>query len=93
MAEGIKQSDRTIVRMAIANIHPDPVQPRLHPDAELADSIRSQGILQPFSVEPIQDVDAICPDCGETFASSSHSAINSCSTMASVAGAVRSRRD
>jgi ParB-like chromosome segregation protein Spo0J len=37
----------------IERIHPDPFQPRLEPDAELADSIRSQGMLQAISVEVI----------------------------------------
>jgi ParB/RepB/Spo0J family partition protein len=64
----MSDTKRNIVTVPIANIHPDPFQPRLHPDADLADSIRSQGILQIFSVEELQVLDAICPDCGRTFA-------------------------
>jgi ParB family transcriptional regulator, chromosome partitioning protein len=65
MTEATKRDVRSI---GIANIHPDPVQPRIHPDADLADSIRSQGILQIFTVEELQVLDAICPDCERTFA-------------------------
>lgn len=48
-------------------IHPDPVQPRIHPDAELADSIKAQGILQAISLEKIEGTNVPeieCPDCG-----------------------------
>jgi ParB/RepB/Spo0J family partition protein len=51
----------------IERIHADPFQPRLHPDDELADSIKTQGILQAITIEPCQELDAICPDCGKTF--------------------------
>lgn len=60
--------DRVLVEIPVANIHPDPKQPRLHPDDELAASIKAQGILQPFSVERLQILDDVCPDCGLTFA-------------------------
>lgn len=55
----------------IDRIHPDPFQPRLEPDAELGESIRSQGILQAISVELIESTNSaerICPDCGILFA-------------------------
>lgn len=55
----------------VEKIHPDPVQPRIHPDAELAESIRSQGILQAIRLEKIQGVDVPdieCPDCGVLYA-------------------------
>src|SRR3954468_19975786 len=55
----------------IDRIHPDPFQPRLEPDAELADSIRSQGVLQAISVELIDatnSAERVCPDCGVLFA-------------------------
>lgn len=51
-------------------LHADPVQPRVHPDAELAESIKTQGILQAITVEPItvdSIPDAICADCGRAF--------------------------
>jgi ParB/RepB/Spo0J family partition protein len=54
----------------IERIHPDPFQPRLEPDADLADSIKSQGILQAIRVEVIDagnSVERICPDCGKLF--------------------------
>ena len=51
----------------IAHIHPDPFQPRIDCDAELADSIKSQGVLQAISVEPAQALDAVCDHCGNTF--------------------------
>jgi ParB/RepB/Spo0J family partition protein len=63
----MSETQRTIITVAIANIHPDPFQPRIHPDGELADSIKSQGVLQIFSVERIQPLEAVCPDCGKTF--------------------------
>lgn len=63
-----KKSDRDFIVLQLARIHPDPFQPREHPDDELAASIKEQGILQPFAVEVIQPLDAICPDCGVTFA-------------------------
>lgn len=36
-------------------IHPDPDQPRLHPDDELLASIDSEGIIQPITVRPHPD--------------------------------------
>lgn len=55
----------------LEKIHPDPVQPRIHPDAELAASIKSQGILQAISLEKLEgsNVPEIeCPDCGVLYA-------------------------
>jgi ParB/RepB/Spo0J family partition protein len=37
-------------------IHPDPDQPRLHPDDELLASIDSEGIIQPITVRPHPDL-------------------------------------
>lgn len=52
-------------------IHADPFQPRLEPDADLAESIKTQGILQAIRVEVIDGSDAsverICPDCLKLF--------------------------
>lgn len=56
------------VLLPIAHVHPDPFQPRLDCDAELADSIRSQGVLQAITVEPAQTLDAVCEHCGNAFA-------------------------
>jgi ParB/RepB/Spo0J family partition protein len=58
--------DQTVL-LPLARVHPDPNQPRLEPDADLADSIRSQGVLQAIRVEPLQPIDAICDHCGKTF--------------------------
>lgn len=66
--EAPQNSERRIFKVLLENIHPDPMQPRLHPDSELAGSIKSQGLLQPFTVEPLQVLDDVCPDCGVTFA-------------------------
>lgn len=38
--------------LAVAAIEPDPDQPRLEVDDELADSIKSQGVLQAITVRP-----------------------------------------
>ncbi len=56
------------VLLPIAHVHPDPFQPRIKCDAELADSIKTQGVLQAISVEPAQELDAVCEHCGNTFA-------------------------
>jgi len=51
-------------------LHPDPIQPRLHPDADLADSIKTQGILQAITVQPLTAdsiPDTICPDCDRAY--------------------------
>lgn len=56
-----------LVELPIGSIYPDPVQPRLHPDAELANSLRSVGQLQPIRVEPAQPIDAIDVASGKTF--------------------------
>ncbi len=55
------------VLIPIAHIHPDPFQPRIDCDAELAESIRTQGVLQAIAVEPAQALDAVCDHCGNTF--------------------------
>lgn len=51
--------ERDIARIAVANIRPLPGQPRRHFDeaaiAELADSIRARGLLQPIIVRPAPD--------------------------------------
>lgn len=54
----------------IDRIHVDPFQPRIQADADLADSIRSEGILQAILLERIDasnSADRICPDCGQLF--------------------------
>lgn len=56
------------ILIPIGHVHPDPFQPRLDCDAELADSIKSQGVLQAISVEPAQTLDAVCEHCGNAFA-------------------------
>jgi ParB/RepB/Spo0J family partition protein len=55
------------VELPIDKVHADPFQPRVHPDAELAESIKSQGILQAIRVELAQPIDAICEHCDMTF--------------------------
>ena len=64
----MQKTDRTFIRVLLANIHPDPTQPRLYPDAELEGSIRANGILVPFSVEAAQPIEDICPHCEMHFA-------------------------
>jgi ParB/RepB/Spo0J family partition protein len=54
----------------IAVLHADPVQPRVHPDADLAASIKSQGVLEAITIEPITPdsiPDTDCEDCGRSF--------------------------
>ena len=51
-------------------LHADPVQPRVHPDADLAESIKTQGILQAITVQPLTEdsvPDTICPDCDRAY--------------------------
>lgn len=42
----------TILHVVPALVHPDPDQPRTHPDDELKASIADQGVLQPILVRP-----------------------------------------
>lgn len=54
-------AERNIVSVALANIQPSNYNPRKHFDetslAELAESIRQQGVLQPIGVRPLADTD------------------------------------
>lgn len=58
-ANGDVRGDRDVARIALASIRPLPGQPRRHFDdgaiAELADSIRRRGLLQPIIVRPAPD--------------------------------------
>ena len=53
--------ENNIVSVALMNIQPSNYNPRKHFDeaslAELAESIRQQGVLQPIGVRPIVDTD------------------------------------
>ena len=53
--------ENNIVSVALMNIQPSSYNPRKHFDevslAELAESIRQQGVLQPIGVRPIADTD------------------------------------
>jgi ParB/RepB/Spo0J family partition protein len=55
------------VELPIGNVHPDPFQPRVHPDTELAESIKTQGILQAIRVEPLQELEVECDHCQWSF--------------------------
>lgn len=61
MATAIQVAERNIVSVALANIQPSNYNPRKHFDeaslAELAESIRQQGVLQPIGVRPLADTD------------------------------------
>jgi ParB/RepB/Spo0J family partition protein len=46
------ETPQQLTHIPLANIRPDPAQPRQKADAELADSIRAQGILEPILVRP-----------------------------------------
>ena len=54
---GIKTAEKNISRVALADVQPSGYNPRKHFDetslAELADSIRRQGVLQPIGLRPI----------------------------------------
>lgn len=54
-------TEKDIVSVALANIQPSNYNPRKHFDetslAELAGSIRRQGVLQPIGVRPLADTD------------------------------------
>src|SRR3954452_20462827 len=47
----------TILYLPVDVIDPDPAQPRLAVDAELADSIVQHGVLQPIQVRPHPEVE------------------------------------
>lgn len=63
------RDDREIARLPLSSIHPLPGQPRRHFDdaaiAELADSIRVRGLLQPVIVRPAPDGDGYQLVAGE----------------------------
>lgn len=54
-------TEKNIVSVALANIQPSDYNPRKYFDetslAELAESIRQQGVLQPIGVRPLADTD------------------------------------
>ena len=58
-ATNIQSAARNIVSVALADIQPSSYNPRKNFDetslAELAESIRQQGVLQPIGVCPIAD--------------------------------------
>ena len=55
----IQSVERNIVSVALADIQPSSYNPRKNFDeaslAELAESIRQQGVLQPIGVRPIEE--------------------------------------
>ena len=55
----VQAVEKNIVSVALANIQPSGYNPRKHFDenslAELAESIRQQGVLQPIGVRPIEN--------------------------------------
>lgn len=57
----VQMTEKDIVSVALANIQPSNYNPRKHFDetslAELAGSIRWQGVLQPIGVRPLADTD------------------------------------
>ena len=59
--ENIVSTEKNIVSLALADIQPSTYNPRKRFDeaalAELAASIRRQGVLQPIGVRPIADTD------------------------------------
>ncbi len=61
MATTIQVAERNIVSLALANIQPNSYNPRKNFDetslAELAESIRQQGVLQPIGVRPLAEAD------------------------------------
>lgn len=63
------RDEREIARLPLASIHPLPGQPRRHFDdaaiAELADSIRTRGLLQPVIVRAAPDGDGYQLVAGE----------------------------
>jgi ParB/RepB/Spo0J family partition protein len=71
MTETIYDVAAKEIEIPIEKVHPDPVQPRVHPDAELAESIKTQGVLQAIRVEPITPSsslpDLVCEHCDRPF--------------------------
>jgi ParB/RepB/Spo0J family partition protein len=57
----------TLIEIPITSVYPDPFQPRIHADTELADSLKSVGQLQPIRVELAEPLDAIDERTGKTF--------------------------
>lgn len=54
-------AENNIVAVALANVQPSNYNPRKYFDetslAELAESIRQQGVIQPIGVRPVADTD------------------------------------
>ncbi|MBC5614579.1 ParB/RepB/Spo0J family partition protein [Bacteroides sp. NSJ-2] len=61
METAIQVAEKNIVLVALANIQPSSYNPRKYFDeaslAELSESIRQQGVLQPIGVRPLADTD------------------------------------
>lgn len=57
----VQMTEKNIVSVALANVQPSNYNPRKYFDetslAELAESIRRQGVLQPIGVRPLADID------------------------------------
>ena len=60
-ATAIQSVEKNITMVALANVQPSNYNPRKNFDeaslAELSESIRQQGVLQPIGVRPIVDTD------------------------------------
>ena len=58
-ATAIQSVEKNITMVALANVQPSNYNPRKNFDetslAELSESIRQQGVLQPIGVRPIED--------------------------------------
>lgn len=58
-ATAIQSVEKNITMIALANVQPSNYNPRKNFDeaslAELSESIRQQGVLQPIGVRPIED--------------------------------------
>ena len=74
----VQMTEKDIVSVALANIQPSNYNPRKHFDetslAELAESIRRQGVLQPVGVRPLADTDRFEIVFGERRYRASHMA-------------------
>lgn len=74
----VQVTEKNIVSVALANIQPSNYNPRKHFDetslAELAESIRRQGVLQPVGVRPLADTDRFEIVFGERRYRASHMA-------------------
>lgn len=61
MATTVQMTEKNIVSVALANVQPSDYNPRKYFDetslAELAESIRQQGVLQPIGVRSLADTD------------------------------------